>query len=148
MYLVLKSQYVGSNVYSLTAHRSLYVCTDVCVCVCVYASGISTIVTFFQFAVIVVGFFLLLLVVNTNTNAWAVIYRLWCWSWKRLTHYGAAMATRQHWEREPNKRRAKAVEKIAVKCCKVTTVYIRSWIAEESTRVFQFRVWIRLTVFT
>lgn len=30
------------------------------------------------------------------------------------------------------------VEKIAVKCCKVTTVYIRSWIAEESTRVFKF----------
>lgn len=31
-----------------------------------------------------------------------------------------------------------AMEKIAVKCCKVTTVYIRSWIAEESTRVFIF----------
>lgn len=34
--------------------------------------------------------------------------------------------------------KSQAVEKIAVKCCKVTTVYIRSWIAEESTRVFIF----------
>lgn len=41
---------------------------------------------------------------------------------------------------EREQRRAETVEKIAVKCCKVTTVYIRSWIAEESTRVFQFRI--------
>lgn len=48
--------------------------------------------------------------------------------------------TGQQWQRVVTEReahrRAEAVEKIAVKCCKVTTVYIRSWIAEESTRVF------------
>lgn len=43
--------------------------------------------------------------------------------------------TRQQWKRTA---KSQAVEKIAVKCCKVTTVYIRSWIAEESTRVFIF----------
>lgn len=69
---------------------------------------------------------------NTYTITWAAIYRLWCWSWKRHTN----THSRQQWQYSTAKNQA--VGKIAVKCCKVTTVYIRSWIAEESTRIFIF----------